>query len=50
MFIVLCFPLDCFMPCQPHEVVSDLDINVFVYNDETFYMSLENFLSSTCTY
>ena len=24
MFIVLCFPLGCFMPCQPHEVVSDI--------------------------
>nr|DAM66092.1 MAG TPA: hypothetical protein [Caudoviricetes sp.] len=24
MFIVLCFPLGCFMPCQPHGVVSDL--------------------------
>ena len=38
------------MPCQPHGVVLDLDIHVIVYNDETFYMSLENFLSSTCTY
>lgn len=50
MFIVLCFPLGCFMPCQPHGVVSDLDINVFSDNDETFYISPENFLSSTCTY
>lgn len=24
MFIVLCFPLGCFMPCQPNEVVSDI--------------------------
>ena len=24
MFIVLCFPLGCFIPCQPHEVVSDI--------------------------
>lgn len=24
MFIVLCFPLDCFMLCQPHRVVSDI--------------------------
>nr|DAG73411.1 MAG TPA: hypothetical protein [Caudoviricetes sp.] len=24
MFIVLCFPLGCFMPCQPHGVVSDI--------------------------
>nr|DAY17420.1 MAG TPA: protein of unknown function (DUF4269) [Caudoviricetes sp.] len=50
MFIVLCFPLGCFMPCQPHGVISDLDIHVIVDNDETFYMPLENFLSSTCTY
>ena len=50
MFIVLCFPLGCFMPCQPHGVVSDLDIEVFVYSDETFYMSLENFLSSMLAY
>nr|DAT54700.1 MAG TPA: hypothetical protein [Caudoviricetes sp.] len=50
MFIVLCFPLGCFMPCQPHGVVSDLDINVFVYNNKTFYMSLENFLSSMRAY
>ena len=50
MFIVLCFPLGCFMPCQPHGVVSKLDINVFSDNDETFWISLENFLSSTCTY
>ena len=50
MFIVLCFPLGCFMPCQPHGVVSDLDINVFSDNDETFWISLENFLSSMCTY
>ncbi len=34
MFIVLCFPLGCFMPCQPHGVVSDLDIHVIVDNDE----------------
>lgn len=50
MFIVLCFPLGCFLPCRPHGVVSDLDINVFSANDETFYTPLENFLSSTCTY
>lgn len=50
MFIVLCFPLGCFMPWQSHGVVSDLDINVFIDNDKTFYTSLENFLSSTCTY
>lgn len=24
MFIVLCFPLDCFMLCQSHRVVSDI--------------------------
>ena len=24
MFIVLCFPLGCFMPCQPHGIVSDI--------------------------
>lgn len=24
MFIVLCFPLGCFMPCQPHGVISDI--------------------------
>ena len=50
MFIVLCFPLGCFMPCQPHGIVSDLDINVFSDNGETFWISPENFLSSTCTY
>ena len=50
MFIVLCFPLGCFLPCQPHGVVSKLDINVFIDNGKTFYMPPENFLSSTCTY
>lgn len=41
MFIVLCFPLGCFMPCQPHGVISDLDIHVIVDNDETFWCLLK---------
>ena len=43
MFIVLCFPLGCFMPCQPHEVVSDI---IMPFD----FMLLENSLPSTCTY
>ena len=33
-FIVLCFPLDCFMLCQPHRVVSDI-----IMPFELFYVS-----------
>ena len=43
MFIVLCFPLGCFMPCQSHGVVSDLGIHLLC-------LSLENFLSSMRAY
>lgn len=43
MFIVLCFPLGCFIPCQPHEVVSDI---IMPFD----FMLLENSLPSTCTY
>lgn len=42
MFIVLCFPLDCFMPCQPHGVVSDI---IMPFD----FMLLENSLPSMCT-
>ena len=34
MFIVLCFPLDCFMLCQPHRVVSGI-----IMPFELFYVS-----------
>lgn len=43
VFIVLCFPLGCFMLCQPHRVVSDI---IMPFD----FMFLENSLSSTCTY
>nr|DAE32527.1 MAG TPA: hypothetical protein [virus sp. ctEfN2] len=43
MFIVFCFPLGCFQPCQPHGVVSD-------FGKYFLCLSLENFLPSTCTY